>query len=89
MRTTQQMSITLPLDMAEAVRFRVKSGRYASESEVIREGLRALSEREDALEQWLRKTVVPRVKAARSKGSQTKTAAQVRSALKRARVQRG
>ncbi len=54
MRTTQQMSITLPLEMAQTVKDRVASGQYASESEVIREGLRALEERDAAVERWLR-----------------------------------
>jgi antitoxin ParD1/3/4 len=54
MRSTQQMSITLPIEMATLVKSRVSNGDYASESEVIREGLRALQERENAVEQWLR-----------------------------------
>ena len=33
MRTTQQFSITLPLDMAQAVERKVKSGAYASVSQ--------------------------------------------------------
>jgi hypothetical protein len=33
MRTTQQMSITLPNELAVAVRAKVASGEYASESE--------------------------------------------------------
>lgn len=53
MRSTQQMSITLPVEMATRVKQRVASGDYASESEVIREGLRALQERENAIEHWL------------------------------------
>lgn len=57
MRSTQQMSITLPLEMANLVKHRVASGDYASESEVIREGLRALQEREAAVENWLRTEV--------------------------------
>lgn len=57
MRSTQQMSITLPLEMANLVKSRVASGDYASESEVIREGLRALQERENAVERWLREEV--------------------------------
>lgn len=57
MRTTQQMSITLPLEMADLVKRRVSNGDYASESEVIREGLRALQEREAAVEHWLRTEV--------------------------------
>jgi putative addiction module CopG family antidote len=57
MRTTQQMSITLPLDMARMVKAKVEGGHYASESEVIREGLRALQEREAAVEAWLKTEV--------------------------------
>jgi antitoxin ParD1/3/4 len=59
MRTTQQFSITLPLDMAEAVEHKVKSGAYASVSEVVRDGVRALLERDAAVERWLREEVVP------------------------------
>ena len=50
MRTTKQLSITLPNDMAEALKERVASGTYASESEVVRDGLRALFARKDAIE---------------------------------------
>lgn len=57
MRSTQQMSITLPLEMANLVKQRVSNGDYVSESEVIREGLRALQERENAVEHWLRTEV--------------------------------
>jgi antitoxin ParD1/3/4 len=57
-RTTRQMSITLPVEMADSVRARVASGDYASESEVIREGLRALEARDEAVERWLRTEVV-------------------------------
>ena len=54
MRTTRQLSITLPNEMADALRERVQSGEYASESEVIREGLRALWARDQAVDEWLR-----------------------------------
>ncbi len=57
MRSTRQMSITLPHEMADLVKRRVASGDYASESEVIREGLRALQEREAAIDNWLRTEV--------------------------------
>ena len=59
MRTTQQFSVTLPNDMAAQVRAKVASGEYASESEVIRDGLRALQARDRAVEQWLRNEVAP------------------------------
>lgn len=57
MRTTKQLSITLPIEMADQVRERVASGQYASESEVIREGLRTLFARDEAIERWLREEV--------------------------------
>jgi len=58
MRTTQQFSITLPNDMAALVTDKINSGAYASVSEVMRDGLRALLERDAALEKWLREEVV-------------------------------
>ena len=57
MRTTQQLSITLPNEMAEAIKTKVRSGEYATESEVIREGLRALLNRDRAIESWLQNEV--------------------------------
>ncbi len=53
------MSVTLPHEMADLVRAKVVSGEYASESEVIREGLRALAARDRAVEAWLREKVAP------------------------------
>ncbi len=63
MRKTQSLSITLPRDMAKTVKDKVASGAYATESEVIRDGLRALSERDAALEDWLRTEGVARYDA--------------------------
>ncbi|MBA2695705.1 MAG: type II toxin-antitoxin system ParD family antitoxin [Ornithinimicrobium sp.] len=57
MRTTRQLSITLPNEMADVLRERVQSGEYASESEVVREGLRALWARDQAVEAWLHSEV--------------------------------
>jgi putative addiction module CopG family antidote len=59
MRATRQLSITLPIEMADMVKHKVASGAYASESEVIREGLRALQDRDAAIDRWLREEVVP------------------------------
>lgn len=59
MRTTQQFSVTLPNEMAAHVRAKVASGEYASESEVIRDGLRALQARDKAMETWLLGEVAP------------------------------
>ena len=63
MRKTHSLSITLPHAMAKAVKDKVASGAYATESEVIREGLRALNERDAALENWLRTEGVARYDA--------------------------
>jgi antitoxin ParD1/3/4 len=57
MRNTQAISITLPHDMAAMVKAKVTSGEYATESEVIRDGLRTLIARDSALENWLRDEV--------------------------------
>lgn len=59
MRSTQQFSITLPNEMADLVRAKVAAGEYATESEMIREGLRALMAQERAVESWLREKVGP------------------------------
>lgn len=59
MRTTRQMSVTLPIEMADMVRAKVQRGDYASESEVVREGLRAMQAQEAAVEKWLREEVAP------------------------------
>lgn len=53
MRTTQQLSITLPNEMADAIKAKVKTGEYATESEVIRDGLRTLLARDRAVDNWL------------------------------------
>ena len=58
MRTTQQFSITLPNEMAVDVKSKVATGEYATESEVIRDGLRVLIARDQAVENWLRNQVV-------------------------------
>ncbi len=50
MRKTQSLSITLPHDMAKLVKDKVADGGYATESEVIRDGLRALQARDAAVE---------------------------------------
>lgn len=57
MRNTRPVSITLPHNMAAMVKAKVASGEYATESEVIRDGLRALQARDAAVENWLRDEV--------------------------------
>lgn len=77
MRTTQQFSVTLTNEMAEMVRARVASGAYASESEVIREGLRALNERDKVVEEWLANTAAPALDALRKDSTRGRSKKQI------------
>jgi putative addiction module CopG family antidote len=89
MRSTQQLSITLPNDMAAMVRAKVETGEYASESEVIRDGLRTLAARDQAIEKWLRETVVPEAVAMRADPNRGLCLEQVREHLAKRRKERG
>jgi antitoxin ParD1/3/4 len=81
MRTTQQLSITLPNEMADAVKSKVAAGEYASESEVIRDGLRVLMARDRAVEHWLHEQVGPAYDALKADPSRAITVDQVRARL--------
>lgn len=81
MRTTQQFSITLPNEMADVVKSKVTAGEYASESEVIRDGLRALMARDRAVESWLHQTVGPAYDALKADPSRAVSANHVRQRL--------
>jgi putative addiction module CopG family antidote len=81
MRSTRQLSITLPNELAAQVRARVESGEYASESEVVREGLRALQARERAEADWLRNAVLPAFDALQADPSRARSAGAVRAGL--------
>jgi putative addiction module CopG family antidote len=75
------MSITLPNEMADAIRTKVRAGEYATESEVIREGLRALLNRDRAIENWLQNQVVEAYDALKADPSRAVTIDQVRARL--------
>ena len=46
--TAERLTITMPTEMAEALRRTVESGEYASTSEVVREALRDWTRARDA-----------------------------------------
>lgn len=46
MQNVERLSITLPTDMVRMIRAKVQGGGYASNSEVIREAMRAWQEQE-------------------------------------------
>lgn len=81
MRTTQQLSITLPNEMASIVKAKVAAGEYATESEVIRDGLRVLMARDRAVEGWLHEQVGPAYDTLKADPSRAVTIAQVRATL--------
>jgi antitoxin ParD1/3/4 len=55
-RTSRPITVTLG-ELHEHVEARVKSGAYASASEVMRAALRALDREEAAVSDWLRRRV--------------------------------
>lgn len=63
------------------MRAKVASGEYASESEVIRDGLRALQARDRAMETWLRNKALPSYDAYRADPTRGLSADEVKASL--------
>jgi antitoxin ParD1/3/4 len=55
MQNVERLGITLPAEMRRMIRAKVEEGRYASNSEVTREAMRALREQEQLRAQRLTK----------------------------------
>ncbi len=81
MRTTQQFSITLPNEMADIIKTKVAAGEYATESEVIRDGLRALMARDRAVDNWLMQEVGPAYDTLKANPARAVTVDQLRATL--------
>jgi putative addiction module CopG family antidote len=81
MRTTQQFSITLPNEMADIIKTKVAAGEYATESEVIRDGLRALMARDRAVDNWLMQEVGPAFDALKANPAREVSIDKLREAL--------
>lgn len=81
MASTQKRTFSLPAAQAKYIDKLVKSGGYASGSEVVRAGLRALKERDAAMEHWLREEVVPVLEEIDADPSQVITDEQLEATL--------
>ena len=57
MPVVNKRTVSLPAEQSHYIDQLVASGSYASASEVIRAGVRALQERDAAVERWLREDV--------------------------------
>ena len=58
MSTIEKRTVSLPAEHTAFIDAQIASGAYATASEVVRAGLRALQERDAAVERWLRDDVV-------------------------------
>jgi antitoxin ParD1/3/4 len=59
MAAVEKRTVSLSSEQAGYIDALVAKGAYASASEVVRAGLRALQERDAAVERWLREEVAP------------------------------
>jgi antitoxin ParD1/3/4 len=82
MPATEKRTFSLPAEQAHYIDRLVASGSYATASEVVRAGLRALQERDAAVERWLLEEVVPVHDAMQADPSRGLSADQVATALR-------
>lgn len=83
MKNCQQMSIALPTELVEYIKDKVRSGEYASESEVIQDGVSALLESDRAMEDWLKRSVAPAFDALKADPSRHLSIEDIRAILQR------
>lgn len=81
MRSTKQLSITLPVEMAELVKAMGAADEYGTESDVIREGLGSLFARDRTLENFLQEEAGPAYDALKADRSRALSPDQVRATL--------
>ena len=82
MPLVEKRTISLPPAQASYIDALVDAGTYASASEVVRAGLRALQERDAAVERWLREQVIPVYDAMQADPARGIPAEQVMAALR-------
>jgi len=77
----EKRTISLPAAQASYIDSLVEAGTYASASEVVRAGLRALQERDAAVVRWLNNEVAPVYDAMQADPKRGLSAEQVTAAL--------
>ena len=77
----EKRTVSLPAEQASYIDALVASGAYASASEVVRAGLRALQERDAVVERWLREDVAPVYDAMQSDPARGLSAEEVLAAI--------
>jgi antitoxin ParD1/3/4 len=82
MPVVEKRTISLPPAQARYIDALVETGGYASASEVVRAGLRALQERDAIVERWLKKQVVPVYDVMQADPDRGLSAEQVTAALR-------
>jgi antitoxin ParD1/3/4 len=82
MPAVEKRTISLPPAQASYIDALVETGTYASASEVVRAGLRALQERDAVVERWLKEEVIPVYDAMQSDPSRGIPAEQVKAAMR-------
>jgi len=81
-------TVSLPAEQAAYIDSLVALGAYASDSEVVRAGLRALQERDAAVEHWLREEVISVYAAMENDPNRAIPAEQVFAAVRRRHAER-
>lgn len=77
MSRTIKRTVSLAPENSAYIDALVKDGGYASTSEVVRAGLRALQERDAAIDKWLQNEVAPVFDAVKSGTAKTHAAKSV------------
>lgn len=82
MSASETRTFSLPVEHAAFIDAKVASGAFASASEVVHAGLKALQERDAAVEHWLHDDVAATYDAVRADPSTTLSGDEVRDRIR-------